>query len=584
MRKTLLTLGVVILVASLTTSAFAANRGVTFTPIGFIDDPGPWPASLVYDMTADGNTFIVTPTPYGAYCVFWTLDGGWGEHIGSSSGACEISNDGSAVMGGTSTPEGVSLSAVWTGTVNEWDPIPLPAGFEPCGSSGLSFFGMGGNADYATGLTWEGCSYARAYRWDAATDTTVDLGSMNGDSSRGNAISDDGSTIAGWTRSLCGGWRGARWDDGNWDWIDGQGLIEPKVCAQSGEFCCSDSYCPEVEVGSCVDNVCVGGPLDGNTCNYGSDCPNSNEGYCDQTTLTCVGGTEPGAECTSNYNCDNTVVCIPNPDWDADAMAAYKGEGADTSADGQYILGYNYGNSDWNSPDYDPLLWASAYVQNPDMSFTQVPPPPGASPYDSWTPFNISDSGDTVVGRYGWWIYSYPTVWTASTGTLDLQWFLIGQGLDDLWFWTLRNASAVSADGTIIGGDGYNPDFWIEGYHLDMSKVSICHMPGGDFSKARTLNIGLEGVGDHMAHGDPLMTCEFYGSGANSRTALRGDHPSAGRPNAPTHNSPDYDVTMGDATGPKLKGSYVDFRETERPEQRKAATPRAHRTRQPRTR
>ena len=582
MSKRLFVLGVVA-IAILTTSAFAANRGVQFMPIGFLDDPGPFPASIPVDITADGSTMIVTPTPYGMYGIFWNLGTGFGEHIGNSASGIEISGDGSTVMGAMRTPDGSSQAAVWAGVTDEWNPIPLPDGFEPCGSSGLSFFGMGGNADYATGLTWEGCSGARAFRWDAATDVTTNLGSMNGDSSRGNAITDDGSTIAGWTRALCGGWRGARWDDGNWDWIDGQGLIEPKICAESGEFCCSDSYCPEVEVGTCVDNVCAGGPLDGNACNYGSDCPNSNEGYCDQDTLTCVGGTEPGSECTSNWSCDNIKVCIPNPDWDAAAQAAYKGEGADVTGDGQYIVGYAYGQSDWNSPDYDPLLWASAYVQNPDYSFTQVPPPPGASPYDSWTPFRISDDGSTVVGRYGWWIYSYPTVWTEATGTLDLQFFLIGQGLDDLWFWYLRNASAVSADGTIIAGDGYNPDFWIEGFRLDMTKVSLCHMPGGDFSKARTLTVALESAGDHMAHGDPLMTCEFYGGGSNSREALRADHRSANRPTGPAHKSPAFDPQMGDPNGPKLMGSYVDAGEFEQTEERQPAR-KTHRARQPRVR
>jgi hypothetical protein len=583
MSKRLFVLGVVA-IAILTTSAFAANRGVAFTPIGFIENPGNFPASIPMSMTADGQTMIVTPTPYGAYCVFWNYDTGWGQEIGSSGSSCVISADGSAVMGSGYNSEGLAQASVWTGVLDGWDPIPLPAGFEPCGNSGMSFYDMGGNADYATGLTWEGCSAANAFRWDAATDVTTNLYGQ-GANSRGNAISADGSTIVGWNIALCGDWRGGRWDDGVWSYVDGQGPIEPKVCSQSGAFCCSDSYCPEVEVGTCDANVCVGGQTPGATCNYNSDCPDSNEGYCDAGTLTCVGGTEPGSACNSKWDCDNTVVCIPNPDWDAAAMAAYKGEAADVSADGQYVFGENFGISDWNLPDYDPLLWASAYIQNPNGSFTQVPPPPGASPYDSWTPFNISDNGQTAVGRYGWWIYSYPTVWTASMGTIDLQWFLIGQGLDDLWFWTLRNASTVSADGAIIGGDGYNPDFWIEGFHLDMNKVSICHMPGGDFNKARTLTIGLDSVGDHVAHGDPLMTCEFYGGGANSRAALRGQTATSAHPPVPTHVSPDFNVKMGDPNGPKLKASYVDFDGTERtrPEVRTAA-PRTRGERQGRSR
>jgi len=583
MSKRLFVLGVVA-IAILTTSAFAANRGVQFTPIGFIENPGPYPASIPMSMTADGQTMIVTPTPYGAYCVFWNYNTGWGQEIGQSGSSCVISADGSAVMGSGYNADGQAQAGVWTGVTNEWDFIPTAAGFEPCGSSGMSFYDMGGNADYASGLTWEGCSKANAFRWDAATDVTTNLGAgLNGDDNRGNTISADGSTVAGWNRMMCGSWRGARWDDGVWSWIDGYDSTEPKACTESGAYCCGDRDCPEVEQGSCEADVCEGGPLDGAACTYDSDCPNSNEGFCDQGTLTCVGGTEPGAECTSNYHCDNTAVCAPNPDYTPDYMANYKGEASDISADGNYIVGYNYGNSDWNAPDYDPLLWASAYVQDPDGSFTQVPPPPGASPYDSWTPFNISDDGSTVVGRYGWWIYAYPTVWTESMGTIDLQWFLIGQGLDDLWFWTLRNASTVSADGTVIGGDGYNPDRWIEGFHLDISKVSICHMPGGDFDKARTLNIGLSSVGDHVAHGDPLMTCEFYGSGANARASFRADQPSATRPTGATHNSPDNNVLLDGANGPKVMDSYTTVGDFERTEQRQP-TRNTNRVRKPRVR
>jgi hypothetical protein len=53
----------VALAAVLVTSAFAGDRGVTFTPIGFIDDPGPYPASQVYNMNPQGTIFMVTPTP-----------------------------------------------------------------------------------------------------------------------------------------------------------------------------------------------------------------------------------------------------------------------------------------------------------------------------------------------------------------------------------------------------------------------------------------------------------------------------------------------------------------------------------------
>jgi hypothetical protein len=209
------------------------------------------------------------------------------------------------------------------------------------------------------------------------------------------------------------------------------------------------------------------------------------------------------------------VACGTNPNF---THEDYKGEVADVSADGEYILGYNFGQTpySWDDPLYDPTLWASAYRRNPDDSFDQIPPPPGASPYDAWTPFSISDDGGTVVGRYGWWIYSYPVLWTPETGTLDLQWFLIGQGFDEMWYWYLTDLTSVSSDGNTVAGHGNNPDGWLEGFVIDISKVKLCHKPGD--AAERTLAIGWDSIGNHMAHGDALATCEFLQSGARSRS------------------------------------------------------------------
>jgi len=226
-----------------------------------------------------------------------------------------------------------------------------------------------------------------------------------------------------------------------------------------------------------------------------------------------VGGPSEGDPCTGAYQCPDTTACDTNPNYDGNA---YKGEVADVSADGEYIVGYNFGNPDYNSPGYDPLPWASAYVRNPDGSFVQVPPPPGANPYDSWTPFAISDDGGTVVGRYGWWIYSYPTLWTAETGTLDLQYFLIGQGFDEMWYWYLTDLTTVSSDGNTVAGHGTNPDGWLEGFVIDISKVKLCHK--GGTNAQRTLAVSWDSIGNHLDHGDELATCEFLQSGARSRS------------------------------------------------------------------
>jgi len=56
MRRVLLTVGIVALAAALTTTAFAASRGASFTPLGLFDEP--FPLTTVTDMTGDGQTIV----------------------------------------------------------------------------------------------------------------------------------------------------------------------------------------------------------------------------------------------------------------------------------------------------------------------------------------------------------------------------------------------------------------------------------------------------------------------------------------------------------------------------------------------
>jgi hypothetical protein len=365
---------------------------------------------------------------------------------------------------------------------------------------------MGGNGDFATGLTWTAGCGASAFRWDKATNTTTTLGSPNGESSRGNAISNDGDTVVGWSSMLFGTWRGARWDDGTWNWIDGQGNTEPKVCKDSGKACTGDFDdpvygCPEYvddshcDTATCIDTVCVGGPNAGATCEYDYEC----EGYC-------VGGPNAGGICNQDYYCPDSVVCIDNPAWN---NAAFKGEARDISNNG-YVVGTNFG--------YDYPQWNDAYRQNPNGSFTNIPTAPSFP--DTWEPFRISEDGKTVVGIIGNPFFgSIPAFWNEGTGTQDLQLFLLAQGLDELYFWYLYAINDVSADGTVMAGTGYDPDFNQQGFIVDLKKLWVCHAPSGHPENARTLGVEFGGVGNHLDHGDFLGTCDFLNSGGLSRAA-----------------------------------------------------------------
>jgi hypothetical protein len=516
MRKHWLTLGVAAAVALLATSAFAANRGVSFTPIGFIEDPGQWPASAIYSMNPSGTVFMATPSVYGNYCVKWTKDGGWGEHVGSAGSVCFLADDGSIAADGYE-PYGYDYPGYWLGTVDAWDPIPLPdnAG-EGCPGAPISMHGASDNLEYLVGLGWEECK-GRRFMYEKSSDTTVQLDCMDEKSCRLNDVTNDGSKAVGWNTALCGAWRGTKTVGDDYDWIDGLGTLQRKYCT-SGSPCCGNNDCPEFVDAfcdeQCIDGFCGPGPNEGMACTSNWQC----DGYC-------VNGPNHGQECTSSYYCPDVTVCLDNPDWDEMVMEDYKGEGYKVTPDGQYTLGFEYGQSpyNWDDPLYDWTLFSSAYVENPDGSFTQVSPPPGGLQGDSWTPLAISDSGDVVVGRYGWWIYSYPTLWTKYTGTLDFQYFLVSQGLDELWFWTLSSLNAVSADGRTVAGYGNNttnpdcPSAWgcQEGFVVDLAKVKVCHMPGNH--NERTLTIALESAGDHLGHGDFLGTCEFMNSGGRSR-------------------------------------------------------------------
>jgi hypothetical protein len=126
-------------------------------------------------------------------------------------------------------------------------------------------------------------------------------------------------------------------------------------------------------------------------------------------------------------------VCIDNPAW---SNAAYKGEARDISNNG-YVVGTNFA--------YDYPAWTSAYRQNPNGSFTEIPTAPSFP--DTWEPLRISEDGKTVVGLIGNPFFgSIPAFWNEGTGTQDLQLFLIAQGLDELYFWYLSVIQDVSAD------------------------------------------------------------------------------------------------------------------------------------------
>lgn len=199
-------------------------------------------------------------------------------------------------------------------------------------------------------------------------------------------------------------------------------------------------------------------------------------------------------------------------------------EGWDVSDNGQTILTSYAGPEDFTA--------TAAIINGTSVTKMDPPPFPGDPQFDAWNPRALRGDGGAVVGSYGGSGFfgspPYPVLWTPELGTIDLQVLLLGQGLDDLFFWFLSSANDISDDGTVIVGQGTNPDGWVEAWKIDLGKVKVCHKPDGN---ARTLNVSWDSVGDHLGHGDDLSTCEFSQGDGRSRAAerlLRGARSGAG--------------------------------------------------------
>lgn len=512
MRKCLAVLGVAVVAVLLTTSAFAQSRGVTFTPIGFVDPPGPFPASNVLAMNPSGTVFVASPSFRSTYGFLWTREEGWGAEIGNLTPPVRLSEEGTIMTSGIypgSDPLYV-WPGTWLGSVDAFSPIAPDPPYAPCGSSRMSFYDMGGDGDHAVGLTWAGCSAARGFRWDKATASSINLGTPNGQSTRANAVTDDGSMVIGWGTALFGTRRGAYWADGSWNFYGDPNATERKVCIETPKACTSnygdpvrgcpeyvdDGSCPTSSKGTCVSGVCVGGYDAGNSCTSNSQCGG-----------TCAGGPNDGQRCTSNSNCPDTLVCIDNPEWSDDL---WKGEAFEATPDGLYAVGrqFDYGTG-----------WDSGWRSNPDGTFDRIPVIPDF-PYGI-VPQAISDNSHGVVGFAGGQLFGFaPFVWNKDLGTLDFQLFLIGQGLDELYFWYLTQINAISANGRIIAGQGVNPDGDLEGWIVDLNYVLVCRntdkgtgCEDGQGDGCRTMRV------DYMVVGDvgELGSCEFKRSGGMVR-------------------------------------------------------------------
>lgn len=82
------------------------------------------------------------------------------------------------------------------------------------------------------------------------------------------------------------------------------------------------------------------------------------------------------------------------------------------------------------------------------------------------TPHGISYNGDVIVGTGG--VQTSPPhaplwIWTAQLGRIDLIDLMQRHGLD-LTGWQLQSVTGLSYDGTVVAGNGINPEGWPEAW------------------------------------------------------------------------------------------------------------------------
>jgi probable HAF family extracellular repeat protein len=138
-----------------------------------------------------------------------------------ATGAVEIggivaiasSRDGRTVAGNAFDAQLRQNAAIWTGGT-AWRRLgSFTPNAKPCDTSYSSSYGINGDGTVIVGLGWDGCTYAHAFRWTEQTGV-VDLGTLNGRSTRANGVSADGRVVVGWGTDVTGVRLGAKWVDG----------------------------------------------------------------------------------------------------------------------------------------------------------------------------------------------------------------------------------------------------------------------------------------------------------------------------------------------------------------------------------
>lgn len=173
------------------------------------------PEVLPYGVGANG--FVLAGSFFSGGAFHWMPTSGV-TRIGGL-GAVAVSLDGRTIVGSHWDRNGKEQAAVWTGGT-AWRLLGSVGAQQPCDLNLSSAFDVSGDGKVVVGLAWDGCRHAHAFRWEESTGM-VDLGTLEGESTRANAISGDSRVIVGWEEHSTGFRRGAKWVDGREEIIQG---------------------------------------------------------------------------------------------------------------------------------------------------------------------------------------------------------------------------------------------------------------------------------------------------------------------------------------------------------------------------
>jgi probable HAF family extracellular repeat protein len=186
------------LVLALASTGSAADEKVLFMEL---------PAAVL-PSDVGGNAFATVGYFREGGALYWMPTSGTQSIGGRSSSA--VSRDGKTIIGRALDTRGLENAAIWKDGAG-WRLLgSFTPDAQPCDLLLSGSFGASDDGRVVVGLGWNGCRYARAFRWQESTGM-VDLGSTTANSSRANDVSGDGRVVVGWQEAATGFRQGAKW-------------------------------------------------------------------------------------------------------------------------------------------------------------------------------------------------------------------------------------------------------------------------------------------------------------------------------------------------------------------------------------